>query len=121
MEVVFSTSILNNLDHWQVFDDDAQILRFLQGSKEFSNSQVNFLENSMNLEVIDFPNNNLPKGCVPLDKMFEIHDLYKGKSIVDQSDKVLEFNIGSKIKPRMIKIGKGTTKVKIDGILDPIR
>jgi hypothetical protein len=79
----------------------------MQGSKEFSDSQVNFLANSMNLEVIDFPNNTLPKGCVPLEQMFDRHDMYKGKLVVDQSDKVLEFNIGSKIEPRMVKIGKG--------------
>jgi hypothetical protein len=43
MEVVFRPSILDNLEHWQVFDDDAKILRFLQSSKEFSDSQINFL------------------------------------------------------------------------------
>jgi hypothetical protein len=53
--------------------------------------------------------------------MFDRHDMYKGKLVVDQSDKVLEFNIGSGIEPRMVKIGKGTTKAKRDGILDLIR
>jgi hypothetical protein len=36
MEVVFRPSIPDNLEHWQVFNDDAQILHFLQSSKEFS-------------------------------------------------------------------------------------
>jgi hypothetical protein len=43
MEVVFRPSVPDNLEHWKVFDDDAQILRFMQGTKEFSDSQVNFL------------------------------------------------------------------------------
>jgi hypothetical protein len=121
MEVVFRPSVPDNLEHWQVFDDDAQILRFMQGSKEFSNSQINFLVDSMNLEVIDFPNNTLPKGCIPLEQMFDRHDIYRGKPVEDHSDKVLEFNIGTKIEPRMVKIGKGTTKAKRSEILDLIR
>jgi hypothetical protein len=67
---------------------------------------VNFLANSTNLEVVNLPNNNLPKGCVPLEKMFDRHDMHKGKPIVDQSDKFLEFNIDSKIETRMEKTRK---------------
>jgi hypothetical protein len=74
----------------------------------------------MNLEVIDLPNNTLPRGHVPLERMFDRHDMYKGKVVVDQSDKCFEFNIGSGIESRMENIGKGTTKAERDGILDLI-
>jgi ribonuclease HI len=57
MEVIFRPSILDNMEHWQVFDDDAQILRFMENNKEFSDSQVNFLVESMNLEVVNLHNN----------------------------------------------------------------
>jgi hypothetical protein len=59
----------------------------------------------MNVEVVNLHKNTLPKGCVPLEQMFDKHEVYKGKFIKEQSDKVLEFNIGTRIKPRMIKIG----------------
>ena len=52
--------------------------------------------------------------------MFYKHDMYKGKLVVDQFDKAFEFNLGSKNEPRMVNIGKGTTKAKRDGILDII-
>jgi hypothetical protein len=107
------------LELWQVFDDDAHILRFLQSSKEFSNSQINFLENSMNLEVIDFPNDTFPKGCVPLERMFDRDDMYK--PVVDQFDKTFEFNLCSENEPRMVKIEKETTKAERNDILDLIR
>jgi len=71
----------------------------------------------MNLEVIDLPNNTLPRGCVPLERIFKRHDMYKGRYVVDQSDKCFEFNLGSKIEPIMINIEKGSTKAKRDGIL----
>jgi hypothetical protein len=74
----------------------------------------------MNLEVIDLPNNTLPRGCVPLEQMFDKHDMYKGNPVVDQSDKAFEFHIGSGIEPRMVKIGKGTTKAERDAIVDLI-
>jgi hypothetical protein len=53
--------------------------------------------------------------------MFDRHDMYKGKPIVDQFDEVIEFNIGSKNNPRMIKIGKGTTPAERKSIINLIR
>jgi hypothetical protein len=56
-----------------------------------------------------------------LGTMFDRHDVYRGKPVEEQSDKVLEFNIGMEIEPRMVKIGKGTTKAERSEILDLIR
>jgi hypothetical protein len=89
MEVVFIPSVLGNMEHWKVFDDDSQTLRFLENSKECFDSQVNFLAKSIGLEVVNFPNNTLPKGCIPLEKMFDRNDVYRGKHVEEQSDKVL--------------------------------
>jgi ribonuclease HI len=64
MEVLFRPSIPDNLEHWQVFEDDDQIIRFMENSKEFTDTQINFLAESMDLEVINLQNNTLPKGCM---------------------------------------------------------
>jgi hypothetical protein len=77
---------------------------------EFTNSQVNFLVDSMDLDVVKLQNNTMSKGCVPLEQLFDRHDVYKGKNPKQQTDEALEFNIGTEIDPRMVKIGKGTTK-----------
>jgi len=66
MEIIFRPSIHDNMEHWKVFNDDAQILRFMENNKEFSDLQVNFLVEAMNIEVVNFHNNTLSKGCVPL-------------------------------------------------------
>jgi ribonuclease HI len=110
MEVLFRPSIPDNLEHWQVFEDGDQIIRFMENNKEFTDSQINFLADSMNLEVINLQNNTLPKGCVPLESLFDRHDVFKGRKPNKQANEALEFNIGTWIDPRMVKIGKGTTE-----------
>ena len=40
IEVRHKPSILDNVDHWQVFEDDEQIKKFLQISREFENIKI---------------------------------------------------------------------------------
>jgi ribonuclease HI len=47
MEVLFRPSFPDNLEHWQVFEDDDQIIRFMENSKEFTDTQINLLAESM--------------------------------------------------------------------------
>jgi hypothetical protein len=121
MEVLFSNFVPNNLEHWQVFEDDDQIIRFMENNKEFIDLQISFLANSMNLEVINLQRNTFPKGCVPLENLFDRHDVFKGKRPNKQAEETLEFNIGKEIDPRMVKIGKGTTEKERKEILALIR
>jgi hypothetical protein len=121
MEVLFRPSIPDNLEHWQVFEDDDQIIRFMENRKEFTDTQVAFLVDSMDFEIINLQNNTLPKGCIPLENLFDRHDVFKGKRTNKQAEEALEFNIGTEMDPRMVKIGKGTTKKERKEILELIR
>jgi ribonuclease HI len=121
MEVLFRPSVPDNLEHWQVFKDDDQIIRFMENNKEFTDSQVAFLADSMDLEVINLQSNTLPKGCIPLENLFDKHDVFKGKRTNKQVEEALEFNIGTEMDPRMVKIGKGTTEKERKEILVLIR
>jgi ribonuclease HI len=121
MEVLFRPSIPDNLEHWQVFEDDDQIIRFMENSKEFTDTQINFLAESMDLEVINLQNNTLPKGCIPLEDLFDRHDVFKGRRNNKQVEDALEFNVGTEIDPRTVKIGKGTTEKERKAILNLIR
>ena len=93
----------------------------MENSREFTNSQVNFLADSMDLDVVNLQNNTLPKGCVPLEQLFDRHDVYKGKNPKQQTDVALEFNIDTEMDPIMVKIGKGTTEKERNEILELIR
>ena len=86
MEVLFRPSVSDNLEHWQVFKDDDQIIRFMENNKEFTDSQVAFLADSMDLEVVNLQSNTLPKGCIPLENLFDRHDVFKGKRTNKQAE-----------------------------------
>ena len=77
----------------------------MENSKEFTDTQINFLADSMDLEVINLQNNTLPKGCIPLENLFDRHDVFKGKRTNKQAEESLEFNIGTEMDPRAVKIG----------------
>ena len=44
LEINFRPSVPDNMEHWQVFQSDEQILKFLHNIDEFSNLSVNFQE-----------------------------------------------------------------------------
>jgi hypothetical protein len=47
--------------------------------------------------------------------------MYKGKSMNDLDDEVMEFNIGTDASPRMVNLAKGTTPDERKDLLDLIR
>ena len=44
LEINFIPSVPDNMEHWKVFHDDEQILKFIHNIEEFSNFNVNFQE-----------------------------------------------------------------------------
>jgi ribonuclease HI len=44
LEIIFRPSVPDNVDHWQVFRDDKQILRFIHNVQEFSDFKVSYKE-----------------------------------------------------------------------------
>jgi ribonuclease HI len=109
VELNFRPSLPNNLENWQVFYDDNQLLCFLQNEGEFLEVQINPLAEKANIEVIDIVDGPLPKVIVPLENLFYQNDMYKGKASSKISDDIIEFNIRTKDSPKMINFGKGTT------------
>ena len=63
-EINFRPSILDNLDHLQVFQDDDQIIRFINNMHEFAYYQINYQdEQSSHVEQEDQPRNPIPMGA----------------------------------------------------------
>jgi hypothetical protein len=83
IEVRHRASTPDNVHHWQVFDDDEQISRFMEMSGEFSNiklDQENMFEKEESVEpdpeyltqlagkdIIQLKSNTIPRGLVPLE------------------------------------------------------
>ena len=41
MEVIFRPYVPDNVENWQVFDDDTQVIRFLNNIGDFQDNNIN--------------------------------------------------------------------------------
>jgi hypothetical protein len=103
VEFNFGPSLPDNLEHWKVFENDRQLLCFLQNEGEFFETQINLLAEKENIDIVDEP---LPKGIFPLENLFDQNDIYKGKPSNKISDEIIECNIGTEESLKLIKFGK---------------
>jgi hypothetical protein len=125
IEMKYKPSIPDNVKHWQVFEDDQQIKKFLEMIDEFStthidqeddqnNEQIN--QNShpdpklqdmiANHKMMVLRNNQIPKGLVPLEKLFDKDDIVVKPIVHPQKEEVEDHNIGTEQEPRYIKLSK---------------
>jgi ribonuclease HI len=88
IEVKYRPSIPDNVKHWKVFEDDLEIKRFLENVEEFSALHIDqdpdsniesqakvFLNKISNHHIVQLPNNHIPKGLVPLERLFDNNDV----------------------------------------------
>lgn len=107
MEIIFRTYIPDNSEHWQVFDDEKQVIRFLDNLDEFENFRIDSKEDGSNdhKDII----NPTPRNVVSLEQHFDRHGATKMKeeNKMDPGE-FIEVNIGTSSDPKIIKISKGT-------------
>ena len=79
MEVIFRPSVPDNVDNWQVFDDDKQVIKFLNNIGEFADFHISedkegcyYTEESQKL-------NPAPRKVVSLERAFDREDGHKPK------------------------------------------
>jgi ribonuclease HI len=108
VEVRYGPSVLDNIKYWKVFEDDLEIIRFLESVDEFSTLHIDqdhdfegdpppdvFLNKISNHHIVHLPSNHIPKGLVPLDRLFDGSDVaVKFKGPTEDVD-VAECNIGT--------------------------
>jgi hypothetical protein len=113
LEIIFRPSVSDNVDHWKVFKDDKQILRFINNVQEFSDFNVSYKEEGKYYpEEDDSVRNPTPRGITSLEKIFDRHDMHKKEKEAIKPGSYIEINIGTEEVPRLIKIGKGTSEKK---------
>jgi len=106
MEVNFRPSVPDNVNHWQVFRDDKQILKFIHNVQKFSGCKVGYKEKGKEYREEDDPiQNSIPKGLVALEQIFDRQDKHKKEEAIKLGD-YIEINIGRDEDPKMLKIGK---------------
>jgi hypothetical protein len=109
VEVIFGPSVPNNIDHWRVFDDDKQMIKFLTHMHEFSNFGISIKEQGCNYIGNDNELKTPPRQVVSLERDFDRQDGHKQKEELKKKiSNHLEINIGTSEEPGMVKIGKTT-------------
>jgi ribonuclease HI len=123
VEVKYRPSIPDNVKHWKVFEDDLEIKRFLETVEEFSEMHIdqdsvseekldggNFLNKIAERNIVQLPNNHIPRGLVPLERLFDRNDVaLKGEISEDDAD-TTQCNIGTENEPKFVKLSRSLTK-----------
>jgi hypothetical protein len=123
VEVMYRPSIPNNVKHWKVFEDDIEIKIFFETIDEFSSLHIDqdhdsekkphddvFQNKIANHHIDQLPSNHIPKGLVPLERLFDINDVVvKVKGSTDTAD-VAECNVGTEEDPKYVKLSSSLSK-----------
>jgi hypothetical protein len=88
VEVRYVPSIPDNVKNWRVFEEDFEIKRFIEVVDDFSlihidqdedldkaNHNLNFHKMIVGHKILQFPTNHIPKGPVPLERIFDHNDV----------------------------------------------
>jgi hypothetical protein len=100
IEVKHRPAVPDNIKYWQLFEDDKQVERFLQMSDEFPNVNIDdeccceedediascsnddsFQNQIVGTNIVQLKNNIIPKGLVPVEKMFDENDVARNPRI----------------------------------------
>ena len=110
-------SIPDNVKYWKVFEDGLELKIFLETIDEFSTLHIGqdhdsdvtphddvFLNKIDNHHIVQFPSNHIPKGLVPLERLFDGNDVaLKGKVSTNDVD-IAECNVSTEKDPKYVKL-----------------
>jgi hypothetical protein len=128
VEVKYRPSTPDNVKHWKVIEDDLDVKRFLETVEEFSEMHIdqdfvseenldggNFLNKIAEHNIVQLPNNHIPRGLVPLERLFDRNDVaLKGEIVEDDAD-TTQCNIGTENEPKFFKLSRSlTTKKRVE-------
>jgi ribonuclease HI len=123
VEVRYRPSVLDNIKHWRMFEDDLEIKIFLESIDEFSALHIDqdhdsegdphadvFLNKIDNHHIVHIPSNHIPKGLIHLEILFDGNDVaVKFKGPTEGVD-IAECNIGAKEDPRFVKLSSSLSR-----------
>ena len=102
-----------------MFEDNQQVQKILECIDEFSESQIDEEEESLEghdkasyknmiagQEIIDLKTNHIPRGLVPLERLFDNNDIYPKADGKVETKNIVDCNIGTPTYPKHVKISK---------------
>jgi ribonuclease HI len=123
VEIKYRPAVPDNVRHWKVFEDDLEIKNFLQDVDEFAALHIDqdpnleghpclevFLNKIVNHQIIQLPNNHIPKGLVPLERLFDGNDVAVKGEVSNGDADLAECNIGTQEEPKFVKLLSSLTR-----------
>jgi hypothetical protein len=123
VEIRYRPSVPDNVKHWKVFEDDLEIEKFLQSVNDFSALHIDedpdtegyhhprkFLNKIASHWIIQLPSNHIPRGLIPLERLFDGNDVaVKGRVSSNDADTV-ECNVGTPEEPKLVQLSRSLTE-----------
>jgi ribonuclease HI len=125
IEIRYKPSIPDNIRHWKVFEDDEQIKKFLVAMGEFSETHADqenqndlmwimqegedpktFREKVADHRMLVLKSNQILKGLIPLERLFDQNDVPVKSTLQPQPKEVEDCDIGTEKESRLVKISK---------------
>jgi ribonuclease HI len=125
VEIRYRPSVPDNVKHWKVFEDDSEIEKFLQSIDDFSASHIDedpdfegepdrhfgeFSNKIVDHQIIQLPSNHIPRGLIPLERLFNGNDVAVGGRVSGDDADTTECNIGTPGEPKFVKLSKILTE-----------
>jgi hypothetical protein len=113
VEIRHGTAITDNIKKWKVFSYDIELQRFLHTINEFFNISIDqeiqegeneeledrktshMLKTVVGHDIVELKTNHIPRGLVPLERLFDSNDTYKGAAMKNQEEEITDCNIGT--------------------------
>jgi len=123
VEVKYRPSIPDNVKHWKVFEDDLEIKIFLEILDDFFSLHIDqdrdtekiphadiFLKKIVEHQIVQFLSNHIPKGLVPLARLFDRNDVFVKVKGSNENVEVTECNLGIEEDPEYVKLSSSLLK-----------
>jgi hypothetical protein len=111
-----------------------ELKRFLQTIEEFSNISIDqeneedetenqqtshFLNKVVGHNIVELKKNHIPRGLVPLERLFDNNDVSRKVAMKNQEQEVMDCNIGTAANPKVVKISKALPEEKEKQVCQP--
>jgi hypothetical protein len=128
IQIKYRPSLPDNVKFWKVFEDDDELTRFLAVIDEFANLQIdqeNEHDNEIEKqklrrkivahEIVQLSTNRIPKGLVPLERLFDNNDVAIKLESGEKDSEVLQYNVASEQEPKYVNLASHLTeKQRVD-------
>jgi hypothetical protein len=117
VEVKYRPTIPDIGKHWKAFEDDQELKRFFETVYDFFTLHIDqYLDDDKNMhadkfmnkiadhKIVQFPSNHIPRGFVPLERLFDNNDVAMKVNGSNENADLIECNLGTEEEPKYVKL-----------------